>query len=147
VYGLERDRRKKEWRGCGVLCGVVSQLFHSGCTAKHGRTIPAPLRQTRTVPMYTAPSHGVGLDCLLLLYNIHILQPTSLKGSTSLYPGLLYILGFMPPFLVFRYPSSLSRSTATCLSIIARLGPPTDCRLSTLASKSNTSWTSSPKFG
>jgi hypothetical protein len=49
-------------------------------------------------------------------------QPTSSKGSVFPPSRPTHILGFT---LTFRYPSSLSRNTATCLSIIARLGPPT----------------------
>src|SRR6267154_3098703 len=127
---------------------VVSR---SGCTAKHSRTNPR--RSTRNGPkciLRLPLSVGLGRSVPPFVTENnkrHIVHPTSLKGCAYLYYGLLYILGFIAPFLVFRYPSSFSRSTATCLSIITRLVPPTDCRLSTLASKSNTSWTSSPKFG
>ena len=45
----------------------------------------------------------------------------------------------------FQFPMAL-RSTAICLSSILRLGPPIDCRRSTLASKSNSARTSSSNF-
>jgi hypothetical protein len=120
--------------------------IRSGRTGKDGRTNPR--RQTHN-GLYTAPVYSASLTASVTVPECRkntLIHP-SLEGSACLYPGLLYILAFMAPFLAFPYPSSFSRSTATCLSIIARLGPPTACRLSTLASKSNTSWTSSPKFG
>lgn len=103
---------------CAMWCGfaAVSQRLHSKTRPNDTR----PPRQSRTVPMYTAPSHGVGLDCLLLLCNIHILQPTSLKGSASLYPGLLYILGFMPPFLVFFWYSITRQAFLGALQLVCQ---------------------------
>lgn len=88
-----------------VWCGVGCRFAALAQQNTAGRAIPAPPDPQRSLcilRLSTTPLTPVGLNCLLLLYNRHVVHPSPLGEMPASIPVyfIFWAWAFIPPFWV-----------------------------------------------